>query len=844
MPRREKIDPPKSGLERGLADPPFKPAQDPTSADRSDTQELVNAFWEKSTLSLVERDRAGRVVVRSEHADHASFVRRSDVDDDLGRRLRASPRIASIREDGEYLRLRWRDRWSAIEASRRGSGFDRAGVELLEADVDPVRRYLTDNPTIPVARPRGCFLDIETDSRVPPGEKERATILSWAVFDERGELAGSEALEAFDRDSERDLIVALWAVLDRFDQVIAWYGDGFDFPCLHARTRRHGLTIDVRRWLWLDQLVLVRRMNLGGTGDEKQSMSLDAQALAIAGSAKSRVDGDSAAALLRYLEVRSPRLFERYRLSSEQRGEIKIRGADSWDLWEADGIARELLLRYNEQDARLCFEIERRTGFVGILNALCEASACFADTKGLLPTRQIEGFLMRLGAPRGFRFRTHHYAEEIEGKFKGAEVFEPTRIGIVRDVHVCDFKSLYPSIAQTFNVSPETTRGRQPKGSPIPPGHAHVPYTWVVVSQEPRGLLPEAFDELIRRRDHFKRLKASLAPGTPEWIDADRQSDAFKRATNAYFGGIGTEASRFFQRDTAESMSRGGAWLITETKREASERGWEVVYGDTDSLFVIGCSDDEFRAFVAWCNAELFPMLVRRQGATRNFISLAYEKKLAAICLIGKKRYAARYAHADGKVANKSSKLEVKGLEFKRGDTSRLARELQLEAIEMLLREEILAPGPYGELLDRHRARVLEGELALEDVVISKRLAKPLGAYARRQKLDGADAAQAAHVEVAHVLKDRGRDVSKGTKIEYVVTDGAANPAVAIPAEDFDGRFDRYYLWEQLVFPPTLRVLQAAFPDADWTSWERVRPRAARRRSKIVPPGQLGFGFD
>ena len=133
--------------------------------------------------------------------------------------------------------------------------------------------------------------------------------------------------------------------------------------------------------------------------------------------------------------------------------------------------------------------------------------------------------------------------------------------------------------------------------------------------------------------------------------------------------------------------------------------------------------------------------------------------------------------------------------------------------------------------------------MALADVVLSKYLTKPIGAYARRQKDDGTDAAQSAHVEVARVLRDRGRDVGKGQRIEYVVVDGSVSPAAAVPAEDFDGTFDRFYLWEQLVWPPSRRVLEAAFPAFDWTPWDRVRPRAPRLGGRKVSDKQLGFGW-
>ena len=63
--------------------------------------------------------------------------------------------------------------------------------------------------------------------------------------------------------------------------------------------------------------------------------------------------------------------------------------------------------------------------------------------------------------------------------------------------------------------------------------------------------------------------------------------------------------------------------------------------------------------------------------------------------------------------------------------------------------------------------------------------------------------------------------------MEYVVTDGAASPLKVMPAEDYKaGDEDRYYLWEQLVWPPTERVLACAFPATEWAkAYGRVRPK-------------------
>lgn len=801
--------------------------------------EIVNAYWDRDSLFVVER-RGSAVSTRRERARHCCFLRRSEVDAGLERELRASRHVAGMREEGAHLRVSWRERWACLQASRTDGFFAARGVTVLEADVDPVRRWITDE-RVQVARPRRCYLDIEADSR--ERDRERARMLAWSVAVDGGEVVASAVLAEESDAAERVLVEALWRALDAYDQVCAWAGDFFDFPHLFGRTKRRRVPVETRRWLWLDQLKVFQKMNISASesGDEKQSLKLGSVARKLVG--EDKLEGD---------------------------------GSMSWELWLADS---ERLRRYCANDARLLALIEGATGYVELLLSLCQCSFTFPDTGGIRPTRQVEGFLLRLGAERDHRFPTFHYAEESgeEEQFKGAYVMDPTRTGIVRDVHVCDFARLYPNVMRTFNLSPETVRGRLVAGdntgvisllteqeaadrsvflgisreqilkedrelaaslhSRVPEGCCLVPLTNVIVANEPRGILPIALDELLALRKKWDDVKAALPPGSPEWKDADRRSTAYKNSINAFYGVTGSRFSRFYVLDVAESTAQGGVWLIQETIAAARERGLEIFYCDTDSGFEgSGATDEEFLAFVRWCNAELYPRLVRERGATRNHIELAYEKKFRRLVLVAKKRYAGRYAHFKGKAARDDAKFEVKGLEYKRGDAVRLARELQMRAIEMLLREECEDPAAYERLVEAFKERVLKDKLSLEDVFLSKRLTKPLGEYARKRKQDGEWARQSVHVEVARVLKERGERVEKGAKIDFVMVEGPAGEPAAIPAADYAGECDRYHLWEQLVYPPTLRVLEAAFSSGRWERWERLTRPVARN-------GQVRFDF-
>jgi DNA polymerase elongation subunit (family B) len=518
--------------------------------------------------------------------------------------------------------------------------------------------------------------------------------------------------------------------------------------------------------------------------------------------------------------------------------------------------AKWLELRdYNVDDSEKMQKIEARTGYVDLLTALCQSTYTLPDSRGMLPTKYVEGFLLRLGKARGMRFPSRVWEDEKPGdeaeeeeQFKGAYCLEPTQLGIIRDVHVCDFARLYPSIIRSWNMSPETWRSDveieprwwenrpsyllhvpRPPDNPLPAGHCVAALTKQVFANEPKGILAEALDEMLRLRKFWGDKKKRETPGTDAWKEADRRDTAYKNISNGFYGVVGSKHSRFFVREVAESCAQTGVWLIQETIKVIEARGWKVLYCDTDSAFVLGCTEEEFTDFVETCDREVYPKLLESKGCARNFISLAYEKAFDVLVMVGKKRYAARYLHYKCERATADSEPEIKGLEFKRGDSARIARRMQEETIAAMLSGND-DPAFYEDLVMRYRTRILEEELEREDVVLSKRLTKPLREYVRTKKKDGAWARQSPHIEVARVLERKGRDVGGGVRIEYIVIDDSTDPPVYESGEEWTPgmKFDRFYLWESMVFPPTQRVLEKVFKVVDWRKYEKARPPKSR----------------
>lgn len=775
---------------------------------------ILNAYQTDSDTShifLVLADPSmptGRLV-RKAPAEFSCFVEKTGMPAELLRTAKRHCDVRWIKDEGKW----WRIRWIGRNACRvYCSQYHKHGIPTFEGGINPVLRFMVDNPDHKVARPRRLWVDLETDSRLPFSRKEEARILCWCTVDEHGNEQ-SGLLRSNTDKAERAMLVELWKVIENYDQILAWNGDGFDFPVIKARSQRYNLIRtdgDWRQYLWLDQLELFRRYNMAAaeSGDEKQSNKLGDVANALFGQGKDEFDASK-----------------------------------TWEAWEAGGSERKRLLKYCAQDTRLMPRIEKETGFADILLTLGQTCGTFGDTRGINPSVQVESYIQALAIDRGEKIPTVLRINKGD-PYKGAFVMKPLTIGIMKNVHVADFSSLYPTIIRTWNMSPETlidprTYDGNPPDQVAAGKWSWSPLTRTAFSTDKVGLLPTAVAEMMRLRSKWNKAKGAAPPGTDAWKDADRRSSAYKIAANSFYGVIGQPTNRLFSRSVAEAVTQCGAWLILETIKAAEDQGMTVVYGDTDSLFITDSSKADFETFVEWCNVELYPRILPELGCQQNHINLAYEKEFARIVFTTAKRYAGSYVHYKGTAATEDSKPEIKGLEYKRGDSLRLTRRLQEKVIHMLLGykcEPVDDPEPFERLLDEWIDRILTGDLELADVMISKRMGKPLDGYVRKVKLDGTFGKQPPHVEMARVLLKRGRDVSEGAKIEYYVRDASGKDNILAPAEDFNDDFDRYYLWDDKVAKPTISVLEAAFPGHDWKRWKKVRPKTPRKSKKTTAP--------
>ncbi len=802
------------------------------------TGDVINAYWQKSDLVLVLPDASKKNGVRFQRqsAEHSCFIKREDLDDpdDFVRLLNHHHAVRKAIWEGDWLRVVWQNRdmlkvyCKSFHSDKNGKGESKTPIPTYEGMVSPVLRYMADNDLKP-STPRRVWVDLETDSDVPFSQaiEGEARILSWATEDEFGNRESAILTEDTDADEER-ILRKLWGVFDNYDQIMAWGGNRFDFPIIKARSTLHkllrGSERDWRRWLWLDHLDLYKRMAMASaeSGDEKQSMGLNAVAVSLGIGEKDDFD---ASQTKQAWENATPC----------PAGECKA--------------CRSCLLTYNIQDTALMPLIEEQTGFITLLQTVADTCGTFPDSRGSKPGVQVEGFLARLALEQGHKFPTVLKARTGE-TYEGAYVLHPEKkAGIHLDVHVADFAALYPSIIETWNMCPSTIieGGVDPSMVQLQEEHkswpdahsefegrepfAYSPLTKQGFRTGSRGILPLAVTQLLQLRKKWNDAKSAAVPGTDEWKDADRRSSAYKITANSFYGVIGDTSSRHYDRRVAESVTQCGKWLILETLKAAELRGMKVIYGDTDSLFVEGATREEFEEFCQWCNAELYPRILNEQGCVTNTVKLAYEKQFRRLIITTAKKYVGSYVHYKGTDADASSKPEIKGLEFKRGDSLRLTRRFQEEvAYRMVGYQTDEDPDDvtgFEEVCARWLDKVMEDRFDVDDITVSKKLNKPLDEYQVANPM----------VRIAREMEARGEDVAEGARIQYVIIDASVSPQVVQTVEEYDpdgDSLDRMALWDKQIWPATERLLETRFPEH---SWERfaglVKGRKAVARAKV-----------
>lgn len=402
---------------------------------------------------------------------------------------------------------------------------------------------------------------------------------------------------------------------------------------------------------------------------------------------------------------------------------------------------------YNLNDARLALDVLQK---LRVIDLAVERSLLTG-----MPLDRVSGsiasfdflYLTELGR-RGVVAPTVTWDDEPEEPTAGGTVLDPEP-GLHRNVLVFDFKSLYPSIIRTFQIDP---LGYLP--APRPEDDAIVAPSGAAFRRRP-GILTQLLDRLAPQREAAQRAG-----------DATK-SYAIKILMNSFYGVLGTPACRFHNPELANAITSFGQMVLLHAKARIEARGHRVLYGDTDSLFVLsGAADPEAaRALgreLAEAVDEDLRAHLRSAYRVESRLHLSFQALYLRLLLLrtrggaqgARKRYAGLLCPAsDGE----APRVVFTGMEVVRSDWTELAKEVQRR-----LYERLFADQPVDAYLREVVAAVRAGRMD-ELLVYRKSLRKDLQRYT---------ATTPPHVAAARKLAG-----APGRTMSYVMTRSGPEPA-------------------------------------------------------------------
>ncbi|CZF85914.1 DNA polymerase II [Grimontia marina] len=585
-------------------------------------------------------------------------------------------------------------------------------------------------------------LDSERDSRVimigeKPANADEYPWIQWVA-------------------SEYDLLKALndWFVTFDPDVVVGWSVIDFDFRLLVRRAAFHKLDL---------------RLGRGGEKAHWRDSSNSRQGF-ITLPGRVVIDGIDALKTATY----SFRSWSLESVSREMFGEGKAID-NPYD--RMDSINRMFLddkpalAKYNLQDCVLVNRIFEQTHLLEFLIQRSRLTGIELDRIGGSVAAFTNLYMPRLHRA-GYIAPT--LASENWIASPGGYVMD-SKPGLYDSVLVLDFKSLYPSIIRTFLIDPlGLIEGLQAQETSVPGFRGGV-------FHREKHFLPSLIENLWKARDEAK-LKGEKA-----------FSQAIKIIMNSFYGVLGSSGCRFFDHRLASSITMRGHEIMKTTRELIEAKGYEVIYGDTDSTFVsLGRlysneeADKVGQALVEHINAWWINHLTENYEIT-SALEIEYEthyQKFLMPTIRGqdtgsKKRYAG-LVNKDGE-----RRIVYKGLETVRTDWTPLAQVFQQTLYQKVF---------DGEEVEEYVRNTVEDTLRGNNdaqLIYRKRLRRKLSDY---EKNVPPHVKAARKADEANKKLGRNLQYQHGGWIEYVITVNGAEPLEAL-----DSPYDyQHYVDKQL----------------------------------------------
>lgn len=412
------------------------------------------------------------------------------------------------------------------------------------------------------------------------------------------------------------------------------------------------------------------------------------------------------------------------------------------------------LAAYNIEDCRLVTDIFHKADLLHFAIARSRLTGLPLDRQGGSVAAFDFQYLPRLHREGYVGPDLHANTDAITSP--GGYVMD-SKPGLYENVLVLDFKSLYPSIIRTFYIDPLALA--------IDDGEQVPGFIGATFSRE-RSILPGLIQHLWDARDLAKR-------------EANKPlSQAIKIIMNSFYGVLGSTGCRFYDPKLATSITKRGHELITRSRDWIEEQGYDVIYGDTDSVFVlVGEKPSKNPRDIGNQLAEdlnkWWTTVLQDEYNLESSLEIEFETHYTRFFMPtirgtqkgSKKRYAGLIRHSD------EFEVQFKGMESVRTDWTPLARRFQQEVFRrVFLGEEY--EDYIREIADGTRNGDFDDEL-----IYRKRL---------RQKLEDYTKNVPPHAQAAKKMKNPRR------WIEYVITLSGPEPTENVTsALDYSHYLDR-----------------------------------------------------
>ncbi len=570
-------------------------------------------------------------------------------------------------------------------------------------------------------------------------------------------------------DTEKDMLNRFVEIINKEqpDIITGYNTDLFDFPYIKERAKKYGIRLAMG-WKHEKMTSVRRGRNFSAKFKGLVSIDLYPFVMNILGpSLKTEVYGLDAVA-------------------NEVLGEkkVEVNKDKLWEMWEKGGKDLENLAEYSMKDSEITWKLAEKFIFQMIELSKLVGLPIY-DICRVGYSQYVEFYMMRNACMFDELIPNKPKRDDVEIRFRrtyaGAFVYEPTP-GLYDNIVVLDFRSLYPSIIISHNISPETLgKGKEYTTPEINGKTTHS------FPKQPIGFFPTVIKNVLERRWTIKTAMKNIEKTDKDYKILDARQYALKTVANAAYGYLGFPPARWYSLECAESITAWGRNYVKNLIKDAEDSGFKVLYGDTDSVFFTVDKKGDHKKFLEDQNKKLQGLIELDSGDFYErgiFVSKKTEKRGA------KKKYA---------LLNEDKEIEIKGFEYVRRDWSKVARECQRKVIELLLNEKDYEKAK--EVVKVVIKKLRKHEVPIEETVIYTKMKKSISEY----KLIG------PHVAAAKKAKKMGFRIGPGVILKYVITQGKGSiseRAVIIEeAQNKNLAYDPEYYINNQIIPAVEQIL-------------------------------------